>query len=130
MKFRLKDFRETQKLFQSEMATILEINQSSVSRMELKKNADLTYPQYLTLCERFGKEEVERFAVEAEDNAIVVSGNTNESGGSQNNSVMVDNTKALEIIREQNKTISEMLKKQSEQTDKLMLLIDKISDKI
>jgi len=57
----LKLFRlEHNNMFQSELGEILGIGQSVVSRME-KQFTELNEVQYKKLCERFGKEEVQKY---------------------------------------------------------------------
>ena len=131
MKFRLKDFRQSHNLFQSDMATILDANQSSVSRMELRGSTRLTYPQMQALYERFGKEDVDSFVVEEDEDMGVVSvGNVNEGDGTQNNGYMTADTRAYEIIKNQSELISRLAEKQSEQTDRLLTLLEKLSEKL
>ncbi len=130
MEFRLKDFRETQKKFQSDMATILGVNQSNVSRMELKGVSSISYPQYKALCETFGKEAVDEFIVKENEQAVVVANNKNEGSGTQDNSVNVGNADAMTIIHTQAKALSDAIKKQSEQADRMMTLLEKLTEKL
>lgn len=129
MDINLKDFRQAHKLYQSDMAEILGINQSNVSRAELKGYLSLSYTQKQTLYERFGKEDVDSFEVKAEDISLEVSGNVNQ-GGNQNNGYFTTDKTALSIIQQQSDTIRNLAEKQAEMTEKLMVLLEKISEKI
>lgn len=130
MDFRLKDFRETQKLFQSDMAALLQINQSNVSRMELKGVCYLTLPQYKTLCEKFGDEAVNAFIVKEGEQQVVVANNKNEGSGTQDNSVTMNDATAMLVIQTQAKALSESLKKQAEQSDRMLTLLEKLTEKL
>ena len=129
MDINLKDFRQAHKLYQSDMAEILGINQSNVSRAELKGYLSLSYTQKQTLYERFGKEDVDSFEVKAEDISLEVSGNVNQ-GGNQNNGYFTTDKTALSIIQQQSDTIRNLAEKQAEMTEKLMVLLEKISEKL
>ena len=129
MDLNLKDFRQAHHLFQSEMAEILGINQSNVSRAELKGYITLNYSQKQTLYEKYGKEDVDSFEVKREDVTVEVSGNVN-NGGNQNNGYFSPDEAAMIIIQQQSETIRKLAEKQAEQTDRLMELIDKLSKKL
>ena len=129
MRFRLKEFRQSHKLFQADMASILEANQSSISRMELRPSCKLTHEQYGKLYERFGKEDVEAFIVE-DEKEVFVTGNTNEGDGIQNNGVFGNGDAEMDIIKQQSEIISRLATKQGELTDKLIALLEKISEKL
>lgn len=128
-KFRLKDFRQAHGLFQSDMSELLQTNQSSVSRMELKPSVKLTFPQMQRLKERYGEEEVEAF-MEDDSISIDATGNTNEGNGTQNNGYFGMDASAMRLIREQSEALMRLSAKQSEQTDKLLALIEKLSEKL
>lgn len=130
MKFRLKDFRQSHNLFQSDMAVILNANQSSVSRMELRGSTRLTYPQLQALYEKFGKEDVDSFLEDEDEMGVVSVNNVNEGDGTLNNGYMTADTRAYEIIKNQSEIISRLAEKQAEQTDKLLGLLEKISEKL
>ena len=128
MNIRLKDLRQSQKIYQSELAEILNITQSSVSRLELRPVATISYVQYLALCEKMGKEKVDEFVSETSDSSMNVSGNRNEGGGSQNNSISMKNDESLiDVIKSQSATILRMIEKQAEQTDRLLKILEKIN---
>jgi len=130
MEFRLKDFREAQKKFQSDMAAVLGINQSNVSRMELKGVCIISYQQYKALCDNFGKEAVEKFVVRDNEQAVVVANNKNEGNGTQDNSVNISDADAMAVIHTQAKALSDALRKQSEQADRMMTLLEKLTEKL
>ena len=125
MKFRLKDFRQSKRLFQSDMAGVMGTNQSTVSRMELRPVAEISHPQYVALCERFGQEEVDAYIVPLEE-AVAIVGNTNTGSGTQNYQVTSSGDVAMEIIREQTRALTESLRKQAEQMDRLLTLMERI----
>lgn len=106
MRINLKNFRQSHGLFQSEMAEILGINQSNVSRAEIRGGFDLTYNQIQTLYERFGQEDVDSFAI-PESRLIDASNNTNVDG-TQNNGVFGTDPTSLEIIKQQSEALAEL----------------------
>ena len=131
MKINLKDFRQAHGLFQSDMAEMLEMNQSNVSRAELRGYHELSYQQQQTLYDKYGKENVDSFAItDNEPISIVATGNTNEGDGTQNNGYFGTDREALSIIKAQSDAIIRLSAKQTEQTDKLLVLIDKLANKI
>lgn len=128
MRINLKNFRQSHGLFQSEMAEILGINQSNVSRAEIRGGFDLTYNQIQTLYERFGQEDVDSFAI-PESRLIDASNNTNVDG-TQNNGVFGTDPTSLEIIKQQSEALAELANKQAQQTDRLLALLEKLSEKL
>lgn len=132
MKIVLKNFRQAHNLYQSEIAEILGINQSNVSRAELKGYLELTYPQEKALIEKFGKEDVESFLYEEDGENVIVEakGNVNEGGGSQNNGYIGADKTALNIIKQQSEALANLAAKQAEQTDKMISLLEKISERL
>lgn len=130
MKINMKDFRQAHNLFQSEMAELLGVNQSNVSRAELRGYFSLTYPQLQTLYERFGREDVDSFSVDEPQVSVTASGNSNEGSGTQNNGLFHFDEGLIDVIRRQSDAITELAHKQSEQTDRLLSLLDKISEKL
>lgn len=129
MRINLKDFRQSHKMFQSDMAELLEVNQSNVSRAELRGYFTLSYPQVKKLYEKFGKEDVDSFSL---DKGISVSafGNSNEGSGTQNNGYFHMDTNALDIISRQSEAVINLAQKQAEQTDRLIVLLEKLSKKL
>ena len=88
MWFKLKEFRESKKLYQSDMARIMQSNQSSISRNELRPAAPLTFLQYELLCKEFGKDDVDAFVTD-ENAPIIIKGNKNVGNGTQTNKVTI-----------------------------------------
>ena len=128
MFIRLKDLRQDRGIYQSELATILQIGQSSVSRLELRPVAAITYPQYKALCERFGDDTVNNFVQESRDMQINVSSNTNHGAGNQDNSVSMSlDDPLVSIVQRQSATIARMADKITEQTDRLLRILEKIN---
>ena len=129
MKLNLKDFRQAHKLFQSDMAEILDMNQSGISRAELRGYINLTYPQLKTLYAKFGKEDVDSFSYDEKVN-MCASNNSNDGDVVQTNEYIGTDDATLQIIRQQAQALTRLTEKQMEQTEKLMALIEKITDKI
>ena len=127
MRLRIKQFRQTHGLFQSDMAQLLKINQSNVSRAELKGYLTLTYPQLEALYDKFGKEDVDSYMI---DNAVSIENNTNKGDGIQNNGFFETDTLSLSIIKQQTDILAKMAEKQVEQTDRLIMLLEKLAEKI
>lgn len=130
MRINIKNFRQSHGLFQSEMASILGINQSNVSRAELRGWLELTHPQTQALYEKYGKEDVDSFIIEENKNFVSASYNTNEGGGTQNNGCFCADATSLEIIKSQSEALVELATKQAQQTDKLLTLLEKLSEKL
>ena len=130
MRIYLKNFRQSHGLFQSEMAALLGVNQSNVSRAEIRGTFELSYPQLQTLYEKYGKEDVDAFA--ADENVVTVSAsnNTNEGGGTQNNGYFCTGMASMEIIKAQSDALAELATKQSQQADRLIALLEKLSEKL
>ena len=62
--FKLKEFRNAHGLFQAQMAEILGTTQSTLSRMETEK-IELNITQYNKLYEKFGKDAVDAYKIDA-----------------------------------------------------------------
>lgn len=132
MRFRLKDFRQAHGLYQSDMAELLGLTQSTVSRAELKEEGiELSYPQRLTLFEKYGEEDVTAFFLEDEKekkkNAAVKAA---EKEMQKNGGVILDGSLLLGIINEQSATITNLSRKMAEQTDRILEIIEKLSEKL
>ncbi len=61
MNIRLKDFRDANKLQQSDLVEVLGISQSAISRLEAL-GRDLSPTQIERLCAKYGEEEIMKFA--------------------------------------------------------------------
>ena len=130
MKFNLKYFRQMHNLLQREVAELLSINQSNVSRAEIAGFITLTYPQLQTLYDRFGKEDVDTYLIDESQNATVASNNVNGGMGTQNNGYYINDGVSLEIIRRQSEALANLASKQLEQTDRVISILEKLSDKL
>lgn len=129
MKIDLKEFRQMHGLFQSDLAEILNVNQSNISRAEIKGFFDLTALQRDALYTKFGKEDVDSYVINS-DNTINASSNTNEGNGIQNNGYMGADAVSLSIIKKQSEALTSLAEKQVAQTERLLNLLEKLSEKI
>lgn len=120
--FKYKEFRRAHSLFQSQLAEIMGVTQSNVSRYETE-SIEPTMEQYKKLCEKFGKEDVDAFMVEGAN--VVASNNVNGSGV-QNNGVLVDGG-LIEIVKSLTDTLSEHVKKQDVMAEQMMALLQKLA---
>lgn len=120
--FKYKEFRRAHSLFQSQLAEIIGMNQSNVSRYETE-GIDPTPEQYRKLCEKFGKEDVDAFVV---DESKVVATNNANGSGLQNNGVLVDGG-LIEIVKSMTETLAEHVKKQDAMAEQMMALLQKLA---
>lgn len=125
MDINLKDFRQAHGLFQSEMASILGLNQSNVSRAELRGYFTPTYPQLQTLYSKFGKEDVDSFKIEEAKHPESEAEVEADEEISQDSDIT-----ALAIIKQQSEAITRLAEKQASQTDRLIVLLEKLSEKL
>lgn len=128
MNIRLKDLRQTLGKYQHDFARVMGTKQNIISRMEAKEFTDITLPQYNALCEEYGKETVDSFKVDPM--AVTISGNTNSGNGTQNNHVQRMDTQNERLLHTMAETMTRIMEKQSEQTDRLLDLLTKLSDKL
>ena len=119
--FDLKGFRTAKGLKQYEIAEVLKMTQSNLSRVE-SNDIDLTDEQLNALTAKFGKEEIEQYRV---------SGTFLEDTNKPRDERMDD---LLRIIRRQSDTIcqqSDILNKitetQANTNDRLLTLLEKLS---
>ena len=129
MKLRLKDFRQAHNLFQSDMADILGINQSNASRSELTGFIALTLPQQQALYDKFGKEDVDAYTFEG-GMELHATNNTNQGDGTQNNGCFLTDNTTLDIIKQQSEALTALATKQTEQMDRLLTLLEKLSERL
>lgn len=130
--FKLYEFRKAHEMYQADLADIIGLTQSAISRME-KEGADLSKAQYQKLYERFGQEDVDAFRVE--DGGINAVGNIMNGTGTQNNGMQVHaNQDLIAIIKNQNETICRVLEQQqdwvsrfAQQNERLLSLLEKIT---
>ena len=124
----LKLFRlEHDEMFQSELAKILDVTQSTLSRME-RQFSELNDMQYKKLCEKFGEEDVRLYVKENPlKNAIILPGKRRKLRPSDlqmenitpsENNTTNDTTQLIEVIKSQqeeivrlNKRIADLLEK-------------------
>ena len=129
MRFNLKDFRQSHSLFQSDMAELLNLNQSNISRAEIRGYLELSYPQLNALYNKYGREDVDSFML-PDPVSIGASNNTNEGDGNQDNRVYAYDLASLDLIKKQSEALMKLAEKQNEQTDRLITLLEKISEKL
>ncbi len=122
-KIRMKALRLSNRLKQSEMAEIIGVTQSVVSRMELPPSWKVSEPQFDALCERFGREMVENYIDGGA--SVVVAGNTNRGDGQQN---IMQDPESLNVIRQLTESVTELARKQSEQTDRLLSILERLTN--
>ena len=121
MRLKLKDFRQTHRIYQAELAAMLGTTQSTISRMELTPTAELTSSQYQVLCDRFGKEDVDSFRTDRV--SVDVSGNSVSGRSRFETNVNVNEVDVMTRIAE---AVIRLSEKQAEQTDKILSLMEKI----
>lgn len=117
--FKLREFRIAHSLKQSEVAEILGVAQSGISRMESEK-IELPIVLYNKLYERFGKEDVDAFKIVDED--------SNE----QQTDLRLretDNRELLAVIKKQNDIICEHIRRQDDLNKRLIDLLERIYTK-
>lgn len=124
--FKLKEFRLAHSLYQAQMAEILGLTQSGVSRLETE-GIDLTLAQYQILYDRFGQEAVDAYKIDPRT-YIEANNNSNYGSGIQNNGVN-QNAELVSIIRKQNEMICEHIRTQDELNKNLISLLEKLSIK-
>lgn len=121
--FKYKEFRRAHSLFQSQLAEIIGMTQSNLSRYETE-GIEPTREQYERLYDKFGKEDVDAFIVE--DGAHVVATNNVNGSGVQNNGVQSDKD-LLAIVKTLSETLSEHVKKQDAMAEQMMALLQKLA---
>ncbi len=110
--FKLREFRKSHSLFQSQLAEILDVAQSGISRMETEQ-LDLTPSQYEKLCETYGKDDVDSFLISNED----IPRRYFED---------IDPSEIIGIIKKQNDIICEYAKNQQIYTEKIMNMVERL----
>ncbi len=88
--FKYKEFRRAHSLLQSQLADILGMTQSNLSRYETE-GVDLTREQYGKLYEKYGKEDVAAFIV---DNSQNVTSCGNILHGNRTTAIYIDKSVA------------------------------------
>lgn len=121
--FKYKEFRRAHSLFQSQLAEIIGMTQSNLSRYETE-GIDLTREQYGKLYDKYGKEDVDAFILE-EGVSITASNNVNGSGV-QNNGIQSDKD-LVGILKNLTETLSEHVKKQDAMAEQMIALLQKLT---
>ena len=133
MKIDLKKFRQAHDLFQSDISAILGVNQSNVSRAEIKGCFELSYEQEKKLFDKFGEKEVKAFCIPqkpCEKYSVVASGNANTGDGTQNNGIFAVDATTMNIIKQQSEALTNLAEKQISQNERLIVLLEKLSEKL
>ena len=114
--FKLREFRLAHSLKQSEIAEILGIAQSGISRMESER-IELPIVLYKKLYEKFGENDVNAFRIiEDESSKSSTDLRLRES----------DNKDLIDIIQKQNDIICEHIKRQDDLNKRLIELLEKL----
>lgn len=114
--FKLREFRLAHSLKQSEIAEILGIAQSGISRMESER-IELPIVLYKKLYEKFGEDDVNAFRIiEDESSKSSADLRLRES----------DNKDLIDIIQKQNDIICEHIKRQDDLNKRLIELLEKL----
>ena len=122
--FKYKEFRRAHGLFQSNLAEIMGISQSNISRYE-SEGIDPTPIQFQKLYDKFGEEEVKAFEVDPSQ-IVNAENNINNGSGNQNNGIQND-ADLLEIIKKQTDMIVKHIEKQDDINARLMSLLEKLT---
>lgn len=113
--FKLQEFRKAHGMYQAQMAEVLGLTQSGISRMETEK-IDLTNVQYERLYEEFGKEDVDAYRVDMSplEAQLALDGDVAKEG-------------LVEVIKKQSEVFCEHLRRQDDINARLMGLLEKIA---
>lgn len=122
--FKYKEFRRAHGLFQSQLAEIMGLSQSNISRYETE-GIDPTPAQFKKLYDNFGEEDVKAFEVELPQ-FVNAENSVNNGSGNQNNGIQSD-TDLIEIIKKQTETIAKHVERQDEINARLMDLLEKMA---
>lgn len=122
--FKYKEFRRAHSLFQSQLAEIIGMTQSNISRYETE-GIEPTNEQYERLYAKYGKEDVDSFIV---SDGLQVSANNNvlRGSGTQNNGIQADKD-LLAIIKRQAETMASHIEKQDAINERLVALLEKVA---
>lgn len=121
--FKYKEFRRAHSLFQSQLAEIIGMTQSNISRYETE-GIEPTNEQYERLYEKFGRENVDAFIIK-DGPHIAATSNVNGSGV-QNNGIQSDK-ELVGILKNLTETLSEHVKKQDTMAEQMMALLQKLA---
>lgn len=114
--FKLKDFRKSHKLFQSDIAEILGVGQSAISRMEIRP-VELTSVQYRALYEKFGKEDVDSYRLDA--NNVVVPDPSMMQSPEQT---------AMAVISRQSEVILSITQKYEQLSERILKVLERMAE--
>lgn len=114
--FKLREFRLAHSLKQSEIAEILGVAQSGISRMESEK-IELPKVLYKKLYDRFGEDDVDSFRLIDDDE-------TKPSADLRLREN--DNKELIAVIQKQNDMICEHIKRQDDLNKRLIELLEKL----
>lgn len=118
--FKYKEFRRSHGLFQSQLAEIMGMAQSNVSRYETD-GIEPTPDQYNKLYDKYGKDDVDSYKVE---NATP-NYNVSDQGG-LNNGMLVDKD-IIEIIKKQTEILANHIVEQDKINSRLMTVLENLS---
>ena len=119
---RLKDFRRENKIFQTELAEVLGVSQSAISRME-GNELELTKEQYQKLYDKYGREIIEPYIYEEETDSrlIEILKKGLERLGSQEHDESL-----IPVLCKQNEIIQNCLEEQRQWTEKYATMNEKL----
>lgn len=118
--FKYKEFRRSHGLFQSQLAEIMGMAQSNVSRYETE-GIDPTPDQYNKLYDKYGKDDVDSYKVENATPNYNVSGQVG-----LNNGMLVDKD-IIEIIKKQTEILANHIVEQDKINSRLMTVLENLS---
>ena len=120
--FKYKEFRRSHGLFQSQLAEIMGMAQSNVSRYETE-GIDPTPDQYKKLYEKYGKEDVDSYKVEN----ILPNHNMN-AHGAQNCGMQIDKD-IIEVLKKQTEILANHIVEQDKINSRLMSVLENLTMK-
>ena len=121
--FKYKEFRRAHSLYQSQLAEIIGMTQSNISRYETE-GIEPTNEQYEKLYAKYGKEDVESFIV-ADSQQMVASSKLPDSETLSTG--MQADKDMLAIIKRQSETMASHIEKQDAINERLVALLEKIT---
>lgn len=125
MAFKYKEFRRAHGIFQSQLAEIMGVVQSNISRYE-SENIEPQPEQLKKLYDKYGKEDVDSYFIE-DTNIFDVKSSSKGSNG-QNNCILVDKD-IIEILKKQSDILVKHIIEQDKINARLMTVIENLSIK-
>lgn len=113
----LRDFRKSHNLKQSDVAEILGVGQSAISRMEMRP-VQLTSIQCRALYERFGQEEVDLYKVDGSHSNVVPEPSV----------VQTPEQTAMAVISRQSEVILSITQKYEQLTERILKVLEKMAE--